>query len=63
MAIQTGTFLSLTGKKDYAINTKRSTEQGINFINDLGKVKFVNPKVDELLVNNPEDGHALGIVS
>lgn len=59
----TPTFLSLTGTRNYTTNTLKSSEEGINFINELGRVKFVTPKTEEALVNNPEEGHALGVIS
>ena len=63
MAIQAGTFLSLTSNRDYGRNTLKSSELGLDFINNgFGKVKFAKVAADELLVNNPQEGHALGTV-
>ncbi len=63
MAVQ-GKFLSLTGStRNYATNTLKSSDDGINFINDnFGRVKLVAPKKEEALVNTAEDGH-LAVIS
>lgn len=64
MTIQAGTFLSLTSStRNYATNTLKSDEEGINFLNQLGGTKLlaVN-KQEEAWVNTAENGH-LAVVS
>ncbi|MCR5265768.1 MAG: hypothetical protein K6E29_04145 [Cyanobacteria bacterium RUI128] len=48
---------------DYKKNTLLSEEEGINIVNTLGLPHLASIVKEEALVNNPAEGHALGVIS